>query len=544
MTLLRRLSFGIIAGLPGGAIVAVVTDPLWIPWAAHSVVLGAVLGLLFGDHRQSSGSAFSVGLLIGLLAWVTWTLTLAPALDGEKPSWTIAVAVARFPELVGAALFGATAGLAFHALSVWRPPRPAPQRAKPHVVIVGGGFGGVGAARELDRRVGRGLDAHVTLISDSNFLLFTPLLVGVASSTVEARHVSAPVRAGLGHASFLHGRVASIDPQTRNAYVSAGRDGMLRVPYDHLVLAVGAVPHFFDLPGVGEHAFPMKSVEDATRLRNQVLGALERADLEPDPAEQARLLTFVVAGGGFAGTELVAELFDLVHDVLHFYPRLHGLRPRLVIVHAGERLLPELSPTLGLYAQRKLGGRGIEFRLGARVAKATAEDITLDSGETIPTRTLAWTAGNRPNPLVRQLTQGPLAVDASMQVPGVPGLWALGDCARIPDPVAGVYPPTAQHAIREGKAVARNIAAVLGGRRPVPFRFGGLGVLVSLGHRTAAGEIGGRRVSGFLAWVLWRSVYLSKLPSVEKRLRVLADWTLDLVFPRDIALSAKGDHHA
>ncbi|MEV0227805.1 NAD(P)/FAD-dependent oxidoreductase, partial [Streptomyces sp. NPDC050704] len=445
---------------------------------------------------------------------------------------------------VGAILFGAIAGLTFHALSTWRPPRPAPQRAKPHVVIVGGGFGGVGAARELDRRVGRGLNAHVTLISDSNFLLFTPLLVGVASSSVEARHVSAPVRAGLNHASFLHGRVVSIDTRTRNAYVSAGKEGMLRVPYDQLVLAVGAVPHFFDLPGVGEHAFPMKSVEDATRLRDQVLGALERADLEADPAEQAGLLTFVVAGGGFAGTGLVAELFDLVHDVLHFYPRLHGLRPRFVIVHAGERLLPELSPMLGLYAQGKLDRRGIEFRLGARVSKATAEDITLDSGETIPTRTLAWTAGNRPNPLVQQVMQPPLAVEPTMQVPGAPGLWALGDCARIPDPAGGVYPPTAQHAIREGKAAARNIAAVLGGHRPVPFRFGGLGVLVSLGHRTAAGEIGGRRVSGFLAWVLWRSVYLSKMPSVEKRLRVLADWTLDLVFPRDIALSTKDDRHA
>ncbi|MFJ8636882.1 NAD(P)/FAD-dependent oxidoreductase [Streptomyces sp. NPDC093568] len=544
MTLLRRLLFGAVAGLPGGAIVAAVTKPPLLPWAAHTLVLGAVLGLLFGGHRQSNGSAFCVGLLVGLLDWVTWTLTLVPLLHGDQPSWTIAVAVSRFPELVGAALSGAPAGLVLHALNTWLPPKPAPRRTKPHVVIVGGGFGGVGATRELDRLVGRGLDAHVTLISDSNSLLFTPLLVGVASSTVEARHVSAPVRAGLDHASFLHGRVVSIDTRTRDAYVCAGKDGTLRVPYDQLVLAVGGVPHFFDLPGVGEHAFPVKSVADATRLRDQVLGALERADLEPDPAEQARLLTFVVAGGGFAGTELVAELFDLVHDVLHFYPRLHGLRPRLVLVHSGERLLPELSPKLGLYAQRKLGGRGIEFRLGARVSKATAEDVTLDSGETIPTRTLAWTAGNRPNPLVRQVTQDPLVVDPTLRVPGIPGLWALGDCARIPDQAGGVHPPTAQHAIREGRAAARNIAAVIGGRRPVPFRFGGLGVLVSLGHRTAAGEIGGRQVSGFLAWILWRSVYLSKLPGAEKRLRVLADWTLDLVFPRDIALPTAGDRRA
>ncbi|MEV0619276.1 NAD(P)/FAD-dependent oxidoreductase [Nonomuraea sp. NPDC050404] len=544
MILLRKLSFGIIAGLPGGVIVAIVTKPPWLPWAAHLAILGAVLGLIIGDRRQSTGSAFSIGLLIGLLDWVAWTMTLAPALEGTMPTWTIAVAVSHFPELVGAALLGAIAGLVYHALFTWWPPKVAPQRAKPHVVIVGGGFGGMEATRELDRRIARGLDANVTLISDSNFLLFTPLLVGVASSTVEARHVSAPVRAGLDHASFLHGRVVSIDTQARDAYVSAGKEGTLRVPYDQLILAVGAVPHFFDLPGVGEHALAMKSVEDAARLRNHVLSSLERADLEPDPAEQARLLTYVVAGGGFAGTELVAELFDLVHDVLHFYPRLHGLRPRFVIVHSGERLLPELSPELGRYAQRKLDKRGIEFRLGTRVTAATARDITLDSGESIATRTLAWTAGNRPNPLVRQITQAPLVVDPTLRVPGLPGLWALGDCARIPRPAGGFHPPTAQHATREGKTAAKNIAAVLSGRRPVPFRFGGLGVLVSLGHRTAAGEIGGRRISGFLAWILWRSVYLSKLPSAEKRLRVLADWTLDLAFPRDIAHSTKDEHHA
>ncbi|MFE9287307.1 NAD(P)/FAD-dependent oxidoreductase [Streptomyces olivaceus] len=544
MLLLRRLLFGVLAGLLPGAIVAVVAEPPWTEWAVHAVVLGAVLGLLVGGRGQSFGSAFSVGLLTGLLDWVVWTLSLRPVWEGQRPSWTIEEAVSGFPGLVAAVLFGATAGLICHALALWRPPRPAPRPAKPHVVVVGGGFGGVGAARELDRLVGSGLDAHVTLISDSNSQLFTPLLVGVASSTVEGRHVTAPVRAGLDHASFLHGRATSIDTHTRTVHVLAGRERPLRVPYDQLVLAVGAVPHFFDLPGVGEHAFPLKSVEDATRLRDHVLGALESADLEPDPAEQARLLTFVVAGGGFAGTELVAELFDLVHDVLHFYPRLHGLRPRFVIVHAGDRLLQELSPALGRYAQRKLDGRGVEFRLGARVSKATAEDVTLDSGETLSTRTLAWTAGNRPHPLARQVMTPSLTVEPTLQVPGIPGVWALGDCARIPDPAGGTYPPTAQHAIREGRTAARNIAAVLTGRRPAPFRYGGLGVLVSLGHRTAAGEVGGRRVSGFLAWILWRSVYLSKLPGAEKRLRVLADWTLDLVFPRDIALSTKDERHA
>nr|WP_194289871.1 FAD-dependent oxidoreductase [Nocardia macrotermitis] len=304
------------------------------------------------------------------------------------------------------------------------------------------------------------------------------------------------------------------------------------------------MPRLFDLPGVAEHALTMKTIDDANRLRNRVLAALEQADLETDAAEQSRLLSFVVAGGGFAGTELIAELFDLVHGVLHHYPRLHDAETRFVLVHSGDRLLPELPADLGDYALRTLRGRGIEFRLGTRVVAAGPGSVRFSDGAQIEARTFAWTAGTRPNPLVERIgpvgDSGPLRVDECLRMTGVDGVWAIGDCARIPDPAqpGTYYPPTAQHAIREGKAVADNVAAVVRGRAPTPFRFGGLGILVSLGHRRAAGQVFGHRVSGLTGWVLWRAVYLGKLPGAEKRLRVAVDWLLDLGFSRDIALTS------
>jgi NADH dehydrogenase len=256
-------------------------------------------------------------------------------------------------------------------------------------------------------------------------------------------------------------------------------------------------------------------------------------------------LTFVVAGGGFAGAETVAELFDLVHGVRHLYPRIPSQDLRFVLVDSGPRILSELSPKLGDFALARLRARGIEFRLGVRVAEATEQGVRLTDSEFLATRTFVWTAGNRPGSLVTGLggehaRNGALVTDAAFRAQGLDNVWAVGDCARIPDPDrdGAPYPPTAQHALREGKAVADNIAAVLAGGAPRPFRFRALGVLVALGHRTAAAEIRGRRFSGFAAWLMWRAIYLSKLPGLEKRIRVLVDWLAELAFPRDIVLTA------
>jgi NADH dehydrogenase len=316
------------------------------------------------------------------------------------------------------------------------------------------------------------------------------------------------------------------------------------LPYDHLVLALGAVPKYFDLPGMAEHSFSLKSLEDATRLRNHVISLLERADVENDPVERQRQLTFVVAGGGFAGAEIVAELHDLSFNVLRYYPRVDPSELSFILIHSRERILPELSPGLADYAQDKLQARGIKFLLQTRVSGATASAVLLQDGRKIPTYTIVWTAGNQPNPLLRTLPcehnrRGAAITDETLQVQGLANVWAIGDCAQIPD----VYnkgqacPSTAQHALREGKVAAENIIAVLRGEKPKPFKYKAIGLLVALGHRTGAAELMGRHFSGLLAWFMWRSVYLFKLPGLEKKVRVLLDWTLDLFFSRDIVLT-------
>jgi NADH dehydrogenase len=515
----------------------------WAAFAAYAAVTGALLGTIVGRRPYGPAVSASGGLLLGLLGWVVWWLTVDPLLRGTTPTWSIAAATTAYPELVGSLLQGALAGTLFHVSvtrlneRAGRRPAPPPPRV-PRVVIVGGGFGGVSAARRFERLSLRGHRVEVTLISDSNFLLFTPMLAEVASGGLEAQHISTPVRAAVAHTRFRHGRVVEVDVVKRLIRLDAGAV----VAYDHLVLAVGSVPHFLDLPGMAEHAFTLKSLGDAARLRDQVLTLLERADQETDPAERTRLLTFVVAGGGFAGTEAVAELYDLTHDVLHFYPGIHPDEPRFILIHSGKRILPELSERLGDYALGKLAARGIEFRLGVRASAATDRDVRLNDGAVIPTATFVWTAGNRPSPLLKTLPGehgrgGSVVVDRMLRTFELEGVWAIGDCAQIPAADGTPYPPTAQHAMREGKAVADNIAAVLKGRRPKPFRFTTIGIFVALGHRTAAGEIRGRPFSGLSAWLLWRGIYLAKLPGLERRLRVLLDWSLDLVFPRDIVVT-------
>ncbi|TDD59352.1 NAD(P)/FAD-dependent oxidoreductase [Actinomadura darangshiensis] len=538
---------GLVSGLAVGALMAwqglLATHGTygWAVFALYAAVTGELLGGFVG--RRPFGPAVSAagGLLLGLLGWTFWWLTVDSLLQGTAPTWSVAAAAQVYPELVGSLLQGTLAGMLFHVIVRRfreRPPRPGPRA--PRVVIVGGGFGGVGAARRFERLGLRGRRIDVTLISDSNHLLFTPMLAGVASGGLEERHISSPVRAAVPHTRFRHGRVAEVDAARRVVRLEAGGEA---VPYDHLVLAVGSVPRFPDLPGVAANACTLKSLADAARLRERVLTLLERADQEDDPGERARLLTFVVAGGGFAGTEVVAELYDLAHDVLHFYPGIDPGEPRFVLVHAGGRVLPELPERLGEYALGKLRARGIEVRLGVRVDGATEREVRLGGGAVIPAATFVWTAGNRPGPLLRTLPgergpDGSIVVDRTLRVFGLDGVWAIGDCARVPAEDGTPYPATAQHATRQGKAVADNVAAVLRGRRPGPFRFRTIGVFVALGHRTAAGEIRGRPFSGLSAWLLWRGIYLGKLPGIERRVRVLLDWTLDVVFPRDIAVTA------
>jgi NADH dehydrogenase len=408
------------------------------------------------------------------------------------------------------------------------------------VVILGGGFGGLYTAIHLEKRWPRGVPLELTLVSRDNHMLFTPMLHEVAASDVDITHVVNPVRKLLKRGTFFAGEVEGIslaDREVQVRHVDGGHAHTL--PFDHLVLALGSVTNFFNLPGLAERAFTMKSLGDAIAIRNRAIQLLEEADFECYAADRHDLLTLVVAGGGFAGAETAAALNDFLRDALGFYRHLRPADLRVVLVHPGPVLLPELDPALGEYAGKELMRQGIEVRLNTRVTSMTDAGVVLDDGSLIATRTLVWTAGTTANPALASLTcekdRGRVRVADTLAVPGYPGIWALGDCAAIPDPRTGrQQPPTAQHALREAKVAASNIIAQHQGRPLRAFRFPGLGQLAAIGRRRGVAQIFGFKFSGFIAWLLWRTIYLSKLPRFERKVRVALDWALDLVFTKDI----------
>jgi NADH:ubiquinone reductase (H+-translocating) len=408
------------------------------------------------------------------------------------------------------------------------------------VVIAGGGFGGLYAALELEKTLARDADVEITLINKDNFFLFTPMLHEVAASDIDLTHIVSPVRALLRRIRFFQGEVVGIDTAARTIQVTHGFESDRHaLGYDYLIVALGSVTNFHGLPGLARHAVTMKTLGDAIHLRNRVIAHLEEADVEEERERRSRLLTVVVAGGGFAGIETAASLYDFVLESLPFYRNVSAADVRMIVVHSGNIVLPELGPELGAYAQQKLSERGIQIITGTRVAGVSEQGVMLASGLLIPTTLIIWTAGTSPNPLLKDVTSalsaGRLMVNEYLEVKGVDRVWALGDCAAVPNARTGaLQPPTAQHALREGRVAARNVRAAIRGGRRVPFEFGGLGQLAAIGKRTGVARIFGVRFSGFPAWWLWRTVYLLKLPRFEKKLRVALDWTLDLFFSKDI----------
>jgi len=414
---------------------------------------------------------------------------------------------------------------------------------KTSVVVLGGGFAGVYAALQLEKKFARESNVEVTLISEDNFMLFTPMLPEIPSSSIEAKHIVSPLRAFFRKVKFQNKEVQSIDFGRRvviAAHCPACELNELR--FDYLVLALGSQTNFQGIPGLADHAFPMKTLGDAMMLRNHVIDVFEHADLQDEAPMRERMLTFVVAGGGFAGVETVAELKDFAVAAQSFYRNVRPEEVRVLLVHSGARVLPEISDSLAHYALKRLVEKGVEVRLNTRVTSASAGWIELDGKERISTNTLVWTAGVKPSDLLTTLgcpltKRGAISVNEYLEVPECPGVWALGDCASVPDRGTGrPYPPTAQNAIRQGALVARNIVACLRNEPKKAFSYRPLGVLACLGRRSAVAEIWRFKFSGFFAWWLWRTIYLFKLPGLERKLRVAMDWTLDLFFRRDIVL--------
>jgi NADH dehydrogenase len=412
---------------------------------------------------------------------------------------------------------------------------------KTKIVIAGGGFAGLYAAKYLNKRLARRPDIEVTLISRENFILFTPMLHEVAAGDLSPTDIVNPLRRLLRHVNVVQAEVDGIDLTARKIRCLAGvRNMELEFEFDHLLLTIGSETNFFDLQDVRDWAVTMKTLSDAALLRNQMVALLEEASLEKDEATRRELLTFVTAGGGFAGVETTGAINDFVRETVKFYPSLREEAIRVVVVHPGKFLLPELGEELGRYAEQKLSQRKVEIIKGARVAGYDGSVVKLTDSTSIPATTLIWTAGVKPGVAIESLgckkERGRLLVNEYFSVPGVSGLWAAGDCAAVPDgyETGNFFPPTAQHGLREAIRAAKNIEAAIMGRPLKPFVFTTLGQLATIGRRTGVAMVFGFKFSGLIAWAMWRSIYLMKLPGLAKKLRVMMDWTLDLLFGREI----------
>jgi NADH:ubiquinone reductase (H+-translocating) len=411
------------------------------------------------------------------------------------------------------------------------------------VLILGGGFGGVYTALTLEKllknEIRRG-EVELGLVSRENYMVFQPMLPEVISGSIGILDTITPIRRLCPNTNLYTRTIESIDFEHRSVTATAAFGSRQHhLHWDHLVLALGNVTSFAGQPGLAEYALPFKYLGDALALRNRIIQTLEEADIEQDPEIRRALLTFVVAGGGFSGVEAVAELNDFVRAAAASFRNIDPREIRVILVHAGGVILPELPASLGAFAQDILMKRGVEIRFHTLLAGATADAALLKGGDRIATRTLVSTVPSGPNPLIAMLPlkmeRGRVAVDETLAVADHPGVWAVGDCAAIRDPKTGdLYPPTAQHATREARCVAHNIAASLRGQPRRAFAFQALGKMGALGRRSAVAEIFGVKLSGFLAWWLWRTIYLMKLPGLDRKLRVATDWTLDLVLPPDI----------
>ena len=407
------------------------------------------------------------------------------------------------------------------------------------ILIVGGGYVGLYTALGLERRLREG-EAHVTLVNPESFMVYQPFLPEAASGSIEPRHVVIPLRTVLKRTRLVTGTISSIDPPSRMATVAPtdGRPWELR--FDQLVVALGSVARVLPVPGLAERAIGFKTVTEAIALRNQVLSRMDAAESTPDPDVRRRALTFLFVGGGYAGVEALAELEDLARDACRYYRTVRREDMRWVLVEAASTILPEIGPGLAAYALERLRRRAIEVYLDTRLESAEGGRMQLSNGERFDADTLVWTTGVRPHPMLARLglpldDRGRVPVDDRLRVLGVEGAWASGDCAAVPDlATGGLSPPTAQHALRQARRLSKNLVATLRGRPLRPFRYRNLGQLVSLGRYKGVARVPGLRLRGFPAWFLHRTYHVVRVPTLNRKVRIILDWTVALFFRRDV----------
>jgi NADH dehydrogenase len=404
------------------------------------------------------------------------------------------------------------------------------RQARGGTLILGGGFAGSYVAKLLKEQ-------GATIVSQENFMLFASMLPEAASGTLEPRHVVVPLRIMCPHADLILGRAIAHDPERRQVQVET-EEALVNVTYRNLVVALGAIPRTFPIPGLADHAFGFKDLADAIALRNHVLLRLEAAAAAPTEAHRRRELTFVFVGAGYAGVEALAELSDLARDALRFYPEEVQATPQhWVLVDAAPKILPEIPPRLGEYAAEQLERRGVDIRVGTTLQEIEPHAAVLSDGDRILTSTVVWTTGARANPILASFglpldDRGRVMVDSTFCVEGLPQVWALGDCARVPNEATPGQPdpPTSQHALRQARRLAKNLRG-----DPKPYRYRMLGQVATLGRHKGIAEVMGLKFRGFLGWWITRTYHLYQLPLLSRKLRVVTDWTVALLFKRDIA---------
>jgi NADH dehydrogenase len=403
-------------------------------------------------------------------------------------------------------------------------------------VVIGGGFAGVRATQALERTLPP--DWTLTLVSQENFITFNPLLPEVVGASILPAHVVAPHRQMIDCSHVCMAQVTEID--TAKRVVHYFDEGVGTIRYDQLLLACGVNANLDIVPGMASYALPLKTLGDALFLRNRIIARLERAVLQGDSPQRRWLTTFVIVGGGFSGVEVAGELADFLHASLRYYRRVRSEDLRIVLLHGGERLLPELSAPLGEFTVRKMRKQGVDVRLNTNAVRVTGRGVHLDNGEIIEGGTVICTVGTRPNSLLERFptpkVRGRLVVRADMSVPGVEGVWAAGDCAAVENAWDGkTSPPTAQFAEAQAKVVAANIVARLNGAPTQPFRYRPKGQLASVGHNKAVAEVFGWKISGFIAWLMWRGLYLLRMPTFARKARLFLEWNWAMFFPPDIS---------
>jgi len=402
------------------------------------------------------------------------------------------------------------------------------------VVIVGGGFAGSRLAARLEQRLPE--DWSIRLLSRDNFITYNPLLPEVVGASLLPGHVVAPLRQLTQRTSVSMVQVTAIDLEARLVHYLG--EGSGQVPYDHLVLACGQSANLSIIKGMARYALPLKTLGDSLFLRNRAIVRLEQAELQTDPELRRWLTTFAVIGGGFSGVEVAGELADFLRASRRYYRSVDAVR--VALVHSGDRLLPELSASLGQFACDKMMQQGIEVHLNARATRVDASCVYLDTGATLAAGTVICTIGTAPNPLLDSLAlprvRGRIEVNGDMSVPGTPNVWAIGDCAAVPNARDdSISPPTAQFADRQGRQLADNIARAVRNEATQPFSFKPIGQLSAIGHNKAVAEIFGIRLAGLMAWLLWRGVYLLKIPTLGRKVRLFLEWNWAMFFPPDIS---------